>query len=418
MAEALADDLHVDASGEQVRGMGVAQVVQPNHRHAGLVDQSVECLANRVGPHRVANVVGEHSIVDRVGQVDSSERIALCLPVCFEQRSRIGVDVDRSAATAGLQCGHDLLTFHDGDGLADAHVSESEIDVAPSQADRFAATDPDRRSRFGAIGDRRGAVAVDVWPQRSKTRARRKVARTRRSVDVRTLSGPTVMSAAINAIATHQPASNTYRVMTAVAYYAGLRPSEVVMLRVRSVQLPANGWGRLDVTEADISFDEPGEPKIGPRSVPIPPVLVNVLSEWIATNRLTSQDGCCSGPATTTVRADRTGPGHGTAPSNRSARNRCAYTTADTQPPPPGSAPACLSPQPHAASDTPLKHSSAPASAPSTTKNTPPTDASTPASNREIPQQLARQSRTTPPILGTVRRRSAHEDRLMGLRQS
>ena len=46
------------------------------------------------------------------------------------------------------------------------------------------------------------------------------------------------------------------------------------MLRVRSVQLPADGWGRVGVTEADISFDEPGEPKTGPRSVPIPPVLV------------------------------------------------------------------------------------------------------------------------------------------------
>ena len=115
-----------------------------------------------------------------------------------------------------------------------------------------------------------GAVAVDVWPQRSKTRARRKVARTRRSVDVRTLPSPSVMAAAIDAIATHQPASNTYRVMTAVAY--------------------SDGWGRVDVTEADISFDEPGEPKTGPRSVPIPPVLVNVLSEWIATNHLTSQE--------------------------------------------------------------------------------------------------------------------------------
>lgn len=34
------------------------------------------------------------------------------------------------------------------------------------------------------------------------------------------------------------------------------------------------------MTEADISFDEPGEPKTGPRSVPIPPVLVAMLREW------------------------------------------------------------------------------------------------------------------------------------------
>ncbi len=135
-----------------------------------------------------------------------------------------------------------------------------------------------------------GAVTADVWPQRSKSRARRKVARTRRSVDIRTLPGPAVMAAAIDAIVTQQPGSKTYRVMTAVAYYAGLRPSEVVMLRVRSVDLPTNGWGRLDVTEADISFDEPGEPKTGPRTVPIPPALVNIVREWIDENGLTTPD--------------------------------------------------------------------------------------------------------------------------------
>jgi integrase len=63
------------------------------------------------------------------------------------------------------------------------------------------------------------------------------------------------------------------------------------MLRVASTVLPADGWGRLEVTEADISFDEPGEPKTGPRSVPIPPVLVAMLSEWIDQNNLTDPDG-------------------------------------------------------------------------------------------------------------------------------
>ena len=134
-----------------------------------------------------------------------------------------------------------------------------------------------------------GAVPADAWPQRSKTRARRKVARTRK-VDVRTLPGPAVMAAAIDAIVTQQPGSKTYRVMTAVAFYAGLRPSEVVMLRVRSCELPTEGWGRLEVTEADLSFDEPGEPKTGPRSVPIPPVLVTMLREWTEQNTLTAPD--------------------------------------------------------------------------------------------------------------------------------
>jgi integrase len=89
------------------------------------------------------------------------------------------------------------------------------------------------------------------------------------------------MARAIDAIATHQPGSRTYQLMTAVVYYAGLRPSEVVMLRPRVLVLPEHGWGRIDVVEADISFDEPGEPKTGARSVPIPPVLVAMLTAWV-----------------------------------------------------------------------------------------------------------------------------------------
>ncbi|HVM51748.1 MAG TPA: site-specific integrase [Acidimicrobiales bacterium] len=85
------------------------------------------------------------------------------------------------------------------------------------------------------------------------------------------------MAVLIDAIESHQPSSRMYRVMTACMYYGGLRPSEVVMVRVSSLHLPTAGWGRIDVTTADIAFDEPGEPKTGPRSVPIPPVLVAML---------------------------------------------------------------------------------------------------------------------------------------------
>jgi integrase len=90
------------------------------------------------------------------------------------------------------------------------------------------------------------------------------------------------MAAAIAAIRSHQPASRMYEVMTAVAYYAGLRPSEIVMLRPRALDLPEAGWGRIHVREADIGWDEPGEPKEGERSVPIPPQLVAPLSSWVA----------------------------------------------------------------------------------------------------------------------------------------
>lgn len=135
-----------------------------------------------------------------------------------------------------------------------------------------------------------GAIANDPWPPRSQQRARRKVARRRRGIDIRSLPGPETMAQAIDAITTHQPGSRKYRVMTAVAYYAGLRPSEVVMLRSRALVLPSDGWGRINVTEADISFDESGEPKTGPRTVPVPPVLVTILRQWIEENGFDSAD--------------------------------------------------------------------------------------------------------------------------------
>jgi len=99
------------------------------------------------------------------------------------------------------------------------------------------------------------------------------------------------MVAVIDAIPTHQPGSRMYQVMTAVAYYySGLRPSEVVMLRPRALNLSASGWGSIEVIEADIDYDEPGEPKTDDRTVPIPPRLVELLRSWIDGHELGPDD--------------------------------------------------------------------------------------------------------------------------------
>jgi integrase len=126
-----------------------------------------------------------------------------------------------------------------------------------------------------------GILDVDPWPPAPRGRSKRKTTRVVRAVKVRSLPDPSTMAKVIEAIVSHQPGSQMYRVMTAVAYYAGLRPSEVVMLRAKSLHLPAEGWGRIDVAEADVAFDQPGEPKTGPRSVPIAPKLVELLRAWV-----------------------------------------------------------------------------------------------------------------------------------------
>lgn len=94
------------------------------------------------------------------------------------------------------------------------------------------------------------------------------------------------MAAIIAAIPSHQPGSRKYQVMTAVAYYAGLRPSEVVMLRPRALELPeGDGWGVVNVVEADDGYDEPAEPKTGERTVPAPPVLVQLVRSSMVEQR-------------------------------------------------------------------------------------------------------------------------------------
>jgi len=61
-------------------------------------------------------------------------------------------------------------------------------------------------------------LAADPWPPRPRGRSQRKAARTK-PLDLCRLPEPKTMARAIDAIATHQPGSRTYQLMTAVAYY-------------------------------------------------------------------------------------------------------------------------------------------------------------------------------------------------------
>jgi integrase len=135
-----------------------------------------------------------------------------------------------------------------------------------------------------------GIIPADPWPPAPRGRSKRKATRINKAAAVRNLPDPSTMVRILDAIVTHQPGSRKYQVMTAVAYYAGLRPSEVIMLRAGALELPQDGWGRIHVTEADIDFDEPGEPKTGPRIVPIPPELVDVLRAWLEDNGFSVDD--------------------------------------------------------------------------------------------------------------------------------
>jgi integrase len=176
-----------------------------------------------------------------------------------------------------------------------------------------------------------GRLPSDPWPPTPRGRSQRKARRKRSVVDIRRLPDPTAMAAIVKAIRSHQPGSRTYQVMTAaVSYVAGLRPSEVVMLRPRALHLPAKGWGTIDVVEADVDWDEPGEPKTGPRSVPIPPELVATLRTWIAEHELGGGD-LLFRTGRAGVLHPRTGRARCSAPAAPSNVSRYASTTAGTR---------------------------------------------------------------------------------------
>jgi integrase len=124
-------------------------------------------------------------------------------------------------------------------------------------------------------------IPADPWPPTPKGRNSRKARRKRKSVDVRRLPTPKTMAQILRAIPNKHPGSLKYQVLTAIVYYAGLRPSEAVMLRPRSLELPESGWGTIWVVEADDGFDQSADPKTGDRAVPIPPELVAMLRWWI-----------------------------------------------------------------------------------------------------------------------------------------
>ena len=173
------------------------------------------------------------------------------------------------------------------------------------QLDRSVLAEADRRLAVGVKGDilspvtalryrkaarsciRRAAdldlIDRDPWPPPAHGARNRKVRRKAlsRAFDVKRLPDADTMQQALNAMKNHQPASRMYYVMTSVMAYGGLRPSEVLMLRPRSLVLPKHGWGAIEVTEADIDFDVSGDPKTGPRTVPIPADLVALLASWI-----------------------------------------------------------------------------------------------------------------------------------------
>jgi integrase len=134
----------------------------------------------------------------------------------------------------------------------------------------------------------RKIITTDPFPPAAPGRRTRKKNRLAKKIFDRPVPTVEQAKAMLAAGVSHQPASRDYRVMNAVAFYAGLRPSEIDDLQVGDLWLPPTGFGAIEVIRANIGEPEPGEPKNGYRKVPIPPVLVEILREHLTRRKITS----------------------------------------------------------------------------------------------------------------------------------
>ena len=117
-------------------------------------------------------------------------------------------------------------------------------------------------------------------------------------VDWRVVIGPRQMRECLTAVTYvgKRGRGRRLRALFACMYYAALRPAEAVALRRQDCHLPATGWGRIVVsrtlpetgsrwTDSGSTHEQRGlklRPTAEVRTVPIPPVLVEILREHIA----------------------------------------------------------------------------------------------------------------------------------------
>ena len=132
----------------------------------------------------------------------------------------------------------------------------------------------------------RELLTKNPWPAGKRGKTTRKE---RGKGDLRIDLLPTHAQAVetINAVASHQPGSQAYKVVCSLMYYAGLRPGEARALRIENCgPLTAGQWGQatIDETAKDAApgyyLDKSemlGDPKTDARVVSLHPVLVDII---------------------------------------------------------------------------------------------------------------------------------------------
>ena len=147
----------------------------------------------------------------------------------------------------------------------------------------------------------RGLLESVAWPRRDRGAAAKSDVGASYDLDEGEVPSMAQLIEILEAIRSHQPASDLYRILSAVCGFAGLRPGEAVALEVEDLALPFEGWGSIRIERAwsgvpggiwNVASESIAGPKTqrSRRLVPIPPLLVTELMAWLR------HEGIESGP--------------------------------------------------------------------------------------------------------------------------
>jgi integrase len=150
-----------------------------------------------------------------------------------------------------------------------------------------------------SVAVKKGLLETVLWPRRDSGATAKSDRTEFNEFDDDEVPSVVQLNAILDAIPSHQPASHLYRALSAVCGYAGLRPGEAVVLEVEDLLLPDVGWGSIRVSRAWSGVDggkwnSDSEDIAGPktkrsrRTVPIPPVLVAILTDWMRRSNFTT----------------------------------------------------------------------------------------------------------------------------------
>lgn len=186
-----------------------------------------------------------------------------------------------------LEIERDIKAIKVTDRKASTPTKRAEKQIAASDVSRHV------RSIRAMLNDavKKDLLIEQPWPSGSVER-RFKKDRVKHSTAVRVEKLPDIPTVEqfLNVMVTHTPNSAGYKIIASCLFYMGLRPSEALGLTIDNLKLPAAGWGEalIDVSVTDAGSrwtaegEELGPPKTGvSRTVPIPPVLVAELRDWV-----------------------------------------------------------------------------------------------------------------------------------------